>query len=449
MCSPEYRRPFPLYGSGLRSLRMLAATSPTCCLSIPSTTSLVGDSTRSVIPSGGLTGIGWLKPRENSRFAPLAWTREPTPTISSVLRYPSVTPVTMFATSVLDRPCSARTLPSSLGLVTVMTPSCCDTSIGSATSTESFPLGPVTVTSRPLMVTSTPLGIVTGMRPIRDSAASSPDVGQDCPARATPDGLLVGHQATRGGDDGDAEPAEHPRQAVLLRVHPQPGLGHPLEARDRPLTGRPVLEQDHEVLADLGIFHPPAGDVALLLEDLRDVNLDRGGRHAHRVVVCRVGVAQTGQHVCDRVGHRHGLVALLTAVSLGTCGVFGRCPGCAPGRVVPAVCVVGYQLDLVMPGSSPRWAMDRKQIRQSPNLRYTARGRPHRVHRVYPRTLNFGLRFALTISAFFATVQFSLNGNPSRRSSERPSASVVAVVTTVTSIPRWRSTWSGLISWNI
>src|SRR6266487_4585765 len=45
--------------------------------------------------------------------------------------------------------------------------------------------------------------------------------------------------------------------------------------------------------------------------------------------------------------------------------------------------------------------------------------------------------------------QLSLNGNPSRRSSERPSSSLVAVVTTVTSIPRWRSTWSGLISWNM
>jgi hypothetical protein len=72
--------------------------------------------------------------------------------------------------------------------------------------------------------------------------------------------------------------------------------------------------------------------------------------------------------------------------------------------VVLAIDLVGYQLDLVMPGSSPRWAMDRKQIRHRPNLRYTARGRPHREHRVYPRTLNFGVRFALAIRAFFATV---------------------------------------------
>src|SRR6516162_11889149 len=105
----------------------------------------------------------------------------------------------MFATSVRDSPCRARTRPSSVGRVTVM---------GSATVSDSCPLGPVTVTSRPSMVTSTPLGMVTGMRPIRDMAVSSPDVGEDFPAYAPLDRLPVGHQATGSGDDGDAEPAQ-------------------------------------------------------------------------------------------------------------------------------------------------------------------------------------------------------------------------------------------------
>src|SRR5699024_9660973 len=41
-----------------------------------------------------------------------------------------------------------------------------------------------------------------------------------------------------------------------------------------------------------------------------------------------------------------------------------------------------YQLDLVTPGSSPRWAISRRHTRHSPNLRYTDCGRPHRWHRV-------------------------------------------------------------------
>src|SRR4051794_30707299 len=43
----------------------------------------------------------------------------------------------------------------------------------------------------------------------------------------------------------------------------------------------------------------------------------------------------------------------------------------------------------------------------------------------------------------------SLKGKPSARSSARPSSSLVAVVTTVMSMPRVRSTLSTSISWNI
>src|SRR5215469_1913154 len=73
--SPWYRTPLALYGSGLRSLRIRAAVSPTSCLSMPSTTNLVGASTRKVMPSGGVTTTGWLKPSANSRSLPLAVTR--------------------------------------------------------------------------------------------------------------------------------------------------------------------------------------------------------------------------------------------------------------------------------------------------------------------------------------------------------------------------------------
>src|SRR5699024_2577368 len=57
MCSPAYLMPLPLYGSGLRSLRIVAATSPTACLSMPEILSLVGLSTVKVMPSGAVTGI--------------------------------------------------------------------------------------------------------------------------------------------------------------------------------------------------------------------------------------------------------------------------------------------------------------------------------------------------------------------------------------------------------
>src|SRR4051794_10270471 len=63
-----------------------------------------------------------------------------------------------------------------------------------------------------------------------------------------------------------------------------------------------------------------------------------------------------------------------------------------------------YQELLRTPGSSPAWAISRRQIRHRPNLRKTEWGRPHRWQRVYPRTANFGLRAALLIRAFLAMV---------------------------------------------
>src|SRR5580658_3046186 len=222
----------------------------------------------------------------------------------------------MFAISVRDRPCSARTGPSSFGRVTRMTPSSRTTSMGSATVCRSVPFGPSTVTSRPSTVTCTPLGMVTGSRPILDIAAPPlPDVGEDFPAHATLLGLLVGQEPARRGDDRHAEAAEDPGQVVLLRVDAQPRLGDPLDARDGALARVPVLQGDHQVPADFGVFDAPGGDVTLLLEDLRDVGLDLRIRHAHGVVVRRVRVPQTREHVRDRIGHSHGQLAFLTAVS--------------------------------------------------------------------------------------------------------------------------------------
>src|SRR3954464_14576720 len=56
-----------------------------------------------------------------------------------------------------------------------------------------------------------------------------------------------------------------------------------------------------------------------------------------------------------------------------------------------------YQLDFVMPGMKPLCASWRRHRRQSPNLRYTARGRPQRRQRDCWRVLYLGVRFAATI----------------------------------------------------
>ena len=63
-----------------------------------------------------------------------------------------------------------------------------------------------------------------------------------------------------------------------------------------------------------------------------------------------------------------------------------------------------YQLAFRTPGINPWSANLRKQIRQIPNFLYTARGRPHIVHRRSWRVENFGSRNAFAIFDFLATV---------------------------------------------
>jgi hypothetical protein len=63
-----------------------------------------------------------------------------------------------------------------------------------------------------------------------------------------------------------------------------------------------------------------------------------------------------------------------------------------------------YQLDLITPGISPWEAMFLKQIRHMPNFLIKPRGLPHRGHRLYARTLNFGFRVACTIFDFLAKI---------------------------------------------
>src|SRR6476469_1612754 len=240
----------------------------------------------------------------------------------------------MLLISVRVSPWSERLSRSSLGRLTSRTPaSPFSTVIGSATACDRVPLGPLTVTRLWSIATSTPDGTAMGSLPMRDmlvfsfSVSSLPDVGEDFPTYALLVGLAVGQQALARRDDRDAQAAEHLRETRVLGVDPETGLADAANARDGALPVPAVLERDGQRLADLTLgwlLHVERRDVALLLEDLRAALLQLAVRHGHRVVVRLVGVAQTSEHVCDRVSHRHGREALSppwfrTCISGATC----------------------------------------------------------------------------------------------------------------------------------
>src|ERR1700722_13563326 len=202
------------------------------------------------------------------------------------------------------------------------------TVIGSATFKSKVPLGPLTETFWPSIVTSTPVGTRIGCFPMRDMATPSPHVHEDFAAHALSGCLTVGEQSRRGRDDRHAQAAEHPRQAGGLRVDPQSRFGHPPQTGDAAFPAGPVLELHGQRLADAGVFGVVVADVTLPLEDLGGV--------AFLAVVPGPGL--------PRPVLRIGSVV---------CLVVSRC----------------YQLLFCTPGSSPACAISRRQILHSPNLR--------------------------------------------------------------------------------
>src|SRR5450759_4529237 len=141
------------------------------------------------------------------------------------------------------------------------------------------PLGPLTVTVEPSIVTSTPDGTGMGCLPIRDTACRSfrflsglPDVGDDFAADAGDLRLLVGHDAVRGGDHGDTETAEHAGKLVLLGIHAKAGLGDAADTGDGPLLLGAELEGDLKAGLRLARSHVILGYIALFLHDAGDLH---------------------------------------------------------------------------------------------------------------------------------------------------------------------------------
>src|SRR5690242_2085931 len=205
----------------------------------------------------------------------------------------------MFAMRVRVRPCSARSSPRSVGRVTTTVPSSCATDIRVGTSCWSDPSGPATATRPGSTDTVTPAGISMGFLPIR--LMYSPDEADDLaadpallrgPARDEPGGR---------GQDCHAHPAQHARQTILPRIDPAARLGDALQARDDPLAIPAELEVDDQGIEGFALLDVIVPDVALLLEEAGDLDLHPRARHGGVLVQRLVGVADAGEHVCDRV----------------------------------------------------------------------------------------------------------------------------------------------------
>src|SRR6478735_9922596 len=150
----------------------------------------------------------------------------------------------MLLTSVRVSPGSCLWVFCSVGRVTTRLPSSRLRVMSGWRARLSVPLGPLTVTWRPSIVTSTPDGTGMGRRPIRDMSVHLPDEREDFAAQLRLTRLLAGHDPLARADDDDAQAAEDSRDVRLASVDAQARLADPLETgddRDLPVD---VLEGD-------------------------------------------------------------------------------------------------------------------------------------------------------------------------------------------------------------
>src|SRR4030095_16875316 len=92
-------------------------------------------------------------------------------------------------------------------------------------------------------------------------------------------GGAVRDETVGGGQDRGAHSAELARQTVLSRVDTATGLGDTLEVGNDALAAAPVLQLDHEVVERLAALDMEVLDVALLLEQASNLDLQLGRRH--------------------------------------------------------------------------------------------------------------------------------------------------------------------------
>src|SRR5690606_16250155 len=174
-------------------------------------------------------------------------------------------------------------------------------------------------------------------------------VAQHFAADASGAGLAIGHDATRGGNDGHAQAVHDLRNGLRTLVDTQTGTRDAVDALDDRTTGV-VLECDLEFRLGLRAIDLEVFDIAFILQHSGNGRLQLRGGHGDRRLVDLLRVAHTGQHVGDGIAHAHVWFS--------------------------------YQLALVMPGTSPRIAISRNLWRVRPNLLKTPRGRPVTMQRL-------------------------------------------------------------------
>src|SRR6266481_5460018 len=227
--------------------------------------------------------------------------------MSSSFLKPSVTPCTALATSARASPCKARC--SSVARLAVSTPSFCSKVIPCGMAKESFPFGPCTSILPPCMATFTPAGTGIGLFPIRDifffslnSKCPLPHFAKNFAAQLGFARRAAAHQPLRRGHDADAQSAHHGTDVRRAEIRACARARDALQPGDHAAAVRRVLQENAQHLTRLVFVHQFVGrDVALFLQDARDLGLQPGNRNVYALVLGGRRVAEARQKIGNGV----------------------------------------------------------------------------------------------------------------------------------------------------
>ena len=218
----------------------------------------------------------------------------------------------MFWTSERLRPWNARDSLESSGRTTVSVSSSRFAVTPPGSSRDSSPLEPLTVMLDPSMAISTPLGTVWVRCRLGTWRPPHHTKHRNFAAHAVLPCFAVGHESLVDRDNRHAETTLHAGDLIALTVDAQARLGDPSDRRCAARSGLYFISMVRVLPACHRCRPRRTGDVALALEDLGEGHLLLRRRHGDLVVHRHVGVADAGEHVGNRIGHRHCFAPPLT-----------------------------------------------------------------------------------------------------------------------------------------
>src|SRR5262249_12945974 len=133
-------------------------------------------------------------------------------------------------------------------------------------------------------------------------------------------GLGVAEDALAGGEDADAQTAQHRPDVAHRDVAPQPRLADPPDAVDHRALVRAILQLDGDLPLGLEVVLDVVGDVAGIAEDPGHRHLHLAGGDHHPVVPRPRGIADAGQHVADGIVDWHVCSSFVLRPAAGLAG---------------------------------------------------------------------------------------------------------------------------------